>query len=49
MVESDLDHQMITHYCSIEWLTTYSNLENGVLKHHSDDINAASLVKTSYF
>ena len=49
MVESNLDHQMITHYCSVEWLTTYSNLDECVLKLHNDDRNAASLVKTSYF
>ena len=49
MMESDLDHQMITHYCSIELLTTYSNLDKCVLKPHNDDRNAASLVKTSYF
>ena len=49
MVESDLDHQMITHYCSDEWLTTYSNLDKCVPNLHSDDKNVVSLVKTSYF
>ena len=37
MVKFDLDHQMITHYCSVEWLTTYSNLDECVPKLHSDD------------
>ena len=49
MVESNLDHQMITHYYSVEWLTTYSNLDECVLKLHLDDRNAASLVETFYF
>ena len=49
MVESDLDYLMITHYYSVEWQTTYSNLDECVLKLYSDDRNAASLVETSYF
>ena len=49
MVESDIDHQMLSHYCFIEWLTTYSNLDECVPKLHSDDRNVASLVETSYF
>ena len=49
MVKSDLDHRMMTHYCFVEWLTTYSNLDECVLKLHSDVRNAASLVETFYY
>ena len=49
MVKFDLDHQMITHYCSVEWLTTYSNLDECVPKLHSDDRNAASFFETFYY
>ena len=37
---------MITHYCFVEWLTTYSNLDKCVLKLHSDDRNEASFAET---
>ena len=47
MVESDLDHRMITHYCSVEWLTTYSNLDECVPKLHSDDERILSSFTTT--
>ena len=49
MVGSNLDHQMMTHYCSVEWLTTYSNLDKCVLKLHNDDRNAVSFVEISFY
>ena len=49
MVRSNLDHQMITHYCSVEWLTTYSNLDECVPMLHNDDRNAASFIETFYY
>ena len=49
MVEFDLDHQIITHYCYVEWLTTYSNLDECVMNLGSDDRNAASFFETFYY
>jgi len=37
----------LTHYCFVEWLTTYSNLDECAQMLHKSDINKASLVKTS--
>ena len=37
----------MTHYCSVEWLATYNNLDECVQMVHSDDRSVASLVKNS--
>ena len=46
MMETDSGFRMKAYYCFVEWLTTYSNLDEYALKFHSDDKNAASFVET---
>ena len=42
----DFGYRKMTHYCSIEWLATYSNLDVCVWMLYSDDKSVASLVET---
>ena len=44
-MEIDSGFRMKAYYCFVEWLTTYSNLDEYALKFHSDDKNVASSVK----
>ena len=45
-METDSSFRMRAHYCFVEWLTTYSNLDEYALKLHNDDKNMASSVET---
>ena len=45
-MEIDSDVQKRPYYCFIEWLTTYSNLDEYALNLHSDDKSVASFVET---
>ena len=45
-METDSDSQIRPYYYFVEWLTTYSNLDEYALMLHSDNRNAASSVET---
>ena len=45
-VEADSVFQMRSYCCSIEWLTTCSNLVEYALKLHNDDRDDASYIYT---
>ena len=44
MMEIDSSFPMRSYYCSIEWLTTYSNLIEYIQLLYSDDKDVASFV-----
>ena len=48
-METDSGFQTRAYYCFLEWLTTYSNLNECALKLRSDDRNSVSLVMTFYY
>ena len=48
MMENESSFQTRAYYCFVEWLTTYSNLDEYAQKLHSDDRNAASSVETFF-
>ena len=48
-METDFGFLMRAYYYFVKWLTTYSNLDEYVLKLHNDDRNAASFVETFFF
>ena len=43
-METDSGFPMKSCYCSVEWLTTYSNLTEYVQLRYSDDKDATSFV-----
>ena len=43
-METDSSFQMRSYYCSVEWLTTCSNLDEYTLKLQSDDRDAVSSI-----
>ena len=45
-METNSGFQKRSYYCFVEWLTTYSNLDEYALKVHSDDRNAVFSVET---
>ena len=45
-METNFGFPMRSYSCFVEWLTTYSNLDEYSLKLHSDDRDAASSVET---
>ena len=45
MIEADFGFQMLSCRCSIEWLTTYSNLVEYDRQLHNDDRDTASFVQ----
>ena len=45
-METDSSFQIRLYCCSVEWLTTCSNLDEYALELHSDDRNAASSIET---
>ena len=44
MIEVGFDFQMLSCRCSVEWLTTYSNLVEYNQQLHNDDKDVASFV-----
>ena len=44
MIEANFGFQTLSCHCSVEWLTTYSNLVEYDRQLHSDDKDAASFV-----
>ena len=46
---TDSSFQTRAYYCFLEWLITYSNLDECALKLRNDDRNAVSFVKTFYY
>ena len=44
MIEVDFGFQMLSCHCSVECLTTYSNLVEFEQQLHNDDIDDASFV-----
>ena len=45
MIEVDFGFQMPSYHCSVEWLTTYSNLVKYDRQLHNDDKDAVSFVQ----
>ena len=45
MIEADSGFQMLSCHCSVEWLTTYSNLVEYHQQLHNDDRDVASSIQ----
>ena len=48
-METDFGFQTRAYYCFLEWLTTYSNLNECAQMLHNNGRSEASLVETSYW